>query len=178
MSKNTVIARPYAKAVFAIAVQQKTIKAWSELLQLAAYVVKQAKVQALLDDPRVTAQQVCEFLLNVCRARLTEEGKNFFKTLAGHDRFAVIPEISELFEEYKAEQERIIKVQVAAASPLNNEEQERIAQTLKKRLQREVVLECKIDSSLIGGLVIQADDLVIDGSIRGKLVRLQTELMS
>jgi len=104
-------------------------------------------------------------------------GQEFFKTLAKHDRFAVIPEISELFEEYKAEQERTIKVQVAAATPLSKEGQERLVQTLKKRLQREVVLECKVDESLIGGLIIQADDLVIDGSIRGKLARLQAELM-
>lgn len=178
MSKQTTIARPYAKAVFEIAAQEKTIAAWAELLQLAAFVIKQPIVQALLDDPRITAQQCCLFLMNVCKAKLTEQSENFFKLLTNHDRFAVIPAIAELFEKYRAEQERIATVNVKSVLPLSKEEQERLSQNLKKRLQREVILECHIDSSLIGGLLIQADDLVIDGSIRGKLTRLQTELLA
>ncbi len=178
MSKQTIIARPYAKAVFELAMQQKTIKAWSELLQVAAYVVTQPVVQALLDNPRNTTQQACNFLLGVCKACLTTESENFLKILAQRNRFPVIPEIAELFEEYRAEQEKLAKVHVTVALPLSKEEQEHLMQSLKKRLQREVVLECSVDNNLIGGLIIQADDLVIDGSIRGKLTRLQTELLS
>ncbi len=178
MSKQTAIARPYAKALFEIALQQRTISLWSELLQLTTFIIKQPEVQALLDSPHVTAQQCGDFLLKICQPKLTSESENFLKLLAQRDRLAIIPEITELFAVYRAEQEKLAKVRITSALPLNKDEQENLARKLKQRLQREVVLECRVDSSLIGGLIIQADDLVIDGSIRSKLTRLQTQLLS
>lgn len=178
MSKQTIIARPYAKAVFELAIEQGSIKTWAELLQMAAFVIKQPMVQDLLDNPRISAKQACDFLMKVCSAKLTKEGENFFKTLAERDRLSVIPEIAELFEIYRAEQEKQMKVMVTSALPLTQEEQHQLMHALKKRLQREIILTCQVDNGLIGGLIIQADDLVMDGSVRGKLARLQAELMS
>lgn len=178
MSIQASIARPYAKALFEIAIARHSVKTWAELLQLAAFVVKQPAVRELLDNPRITAAQGCDFLLKVCRAKLTAEGENLFKLLAQRDRLTALPEIAEIFEAYRAEWEKQAKVLVTSATPLSQEQQNNLTQTLKKRLQRDVILTCRVDNNLIGGLIIQADDLVIDGSVRGKLARLQMELVN
>jgi len=178
MSNYTTIARPYAKAIFEIALQQKAISAWANLLQFASAVVNDARVQALLDNPQSSAKQRYDFLVKTCAKVMMKEGENLLKLLAEKNRLTVIPEINALFEAYRAEQEKQVKAEVVSAFPLSQEEQQKIIKTLTQRLQREVILECKTDSALIGGMVIRAGDLVMDGSVRGKLERLKSELMN
>jgi len=89
-------------------------------------------------------------------------------------------EISELIksriEKVKLAAEARNEGSVTSASALPAAELEGIKAALKKRFGREVELETAVDESLIGGAVISAADLVIDGSLRGKLSRLQTAL--
>ena len=65
-----------------------------------------------------------------------------------------------------------LDVSVITAFPLSDAIEDKLAASLKERLQRDVVLHSEIDKDLIGGAVIRAGDLVIDGSVRGKLARL------
>lgn len=176
MSNTSTIARPYAKAAFATALQDKTVTAWSVLLNTAKTVVCDSQMAILLKNPRITPKQRFECLTDICATVMHEPGRNFFKLLANQDRLLVLPEIAELFEAYRIEQERITNVEVISATKLGATEQERLAKALKIRLQREVSLEYQIDPSLIGGSIIRAGDLVIDGSVRGKLARLSIAL--
>lgn len=178
MSSNTTIARPYAKAAFAAANQSNSIAAWSNLLRVAAWIIQQPNVQLYLQNPKLIAQQRCEWLVDACDSTINEEGKNFFKLLADNKRLLLLPEIANLFEMLRIEQERIINIKIISAYPLDEVEQERIIKALKSRLQREIKLECHVDKTLIGGMIIRADDQVIDSSIRGKLNRLRTVLVN
>jgi F-type H+-transporting ATPase subunit delta len=175
-SKNTT-ARPYAKAAFAIANASNNISAWSNLLQNAAWVIAQPKVELFLQNPRITSEQSYEWMADVCSPVLMAEGKNFLKLLADNKRLLILPEIADLFEHYRVEQEKIINVEITSALPLEKTETAEIAKALNKKLQREINLDCKVDKDLIGGIIIRADDQVIDSSIRGKLNRLHTALV-
>lgn len=177
MSINTTIARPYAKAAFAIAKQEKAIDKWDNFLQTAAQVVGDKQAQIFLQDPRFNIEERCAWLIEVCASVITEEGKNFLKLLASKQRLMLLPDISVLFKKYRIEQEKIINVEIISAAPLNSAQQKNLEQALKIRLQRDVILETKIDSSLIGGLIVKAEDLVIDDSLRGKLSRLREALI-
>lgn len=178
MSIKTTIARPYAKAVFATAVQHNTVAAWSDLLQNVAAIVRYPAVTALLENPRISVTERLKWLLDICAPFLHEGGQNLFKLLATRHRLILLPEIAELFAMYRTEQEKTIKVRVISVAQLDNALQQHLTKALQARLQRDVVLEFQLDSSLLGGLIIQAGDLVIDGSIRGKLTRLGTALMN
>ena len=88
----------------------------------------------------------------------------------------MLPEIAQGFEQLRADAERTLEATVVSASPLDDNERAALAQALKRRLDREVTLQCETDPRLIGGAVIRAGDLVIDGSVRGKLERLSLAL--
>ena len=70
----------------------------------------------------------------------------------------------------------VAEVQVVSATALDERQQARLAGALKTRLNREVRLECAVDPGLIGGAIVRSGDLLIDGSLKGKLERLATEL--
>ncbi|MGH8080957.1 MAG: F0F1 ATP synthase subunit delta, partial [Lysobacter sp.] len=96
--------------------------------------------------------------------------------LADNRRLSLLPEISGMFEELRAEADRVVKAKVTSASDLPAAELDAIKAALVKRFGRQVEVETAVDESLIGGAVIDAGDVVIDGSLKGKLARLQTAL--
>ena len=172
MAERITIARPYAKAVFKLAQSQQRMPQWSEALQLAAGVVADLRVAALLDNPAVTAGQLVELVTGVCGASLDEQGRNFIATLAANRRLAYLPEIAARYEQMRAEAERTADVTVTSAVELSAAQKTKYVEALAKRLGREVRLSCRTDPSLLGGAVVRADDLVIDGSVRASLAQL------
>ncbi len=88
----------------------------------------------------------------------------------------VLPEIADAFDALKAEVENRVEVTLTAATPVDEAQQARIIEALKKRFGRDVSLTFALDESLIGGARLQADDLVIDGSVRTGLEKLATTL--
>ena len=90
----------------------------------------------------------------------------------------LLPEISVLFEEMKAQLENVVDVVVTAAQPLSEAQSAKLAQALKAKLQRDVRMTSEVDESLIGGAIIRAGDLVIDGSLTGKLSKLAEAMKS
>ncbi len=178
MSSKITIARPYARAAFVVAVKDKAVPVWSQLLNTARLVVEDKRVQTLLKNPRLTAEQKYTWLADICAGAMFTGGQNFFKLLANRHRLDILVEIADLFEIYRIEQEKTLSVQVTAAFPMTVTEQQQLAKALQSLLQRSVVLECNVDQSLLGGIVIRANDLVIDGSVRSKLERLATTLLN
>ncbi len=177
MAEKTTIARPYAEAVFKLAQQQGQLKEWSERLQLCAAIAGDQEMAALIGNPKIDDRQLVELFDELCGGNLGEHGKNFIATLAENDRLGVLPEIAQLYEQARADAEGVIGAEVISAMPLSDAERERIAASLKKRLGREVELECSVDEGLLGGAVIRAGDLVIDGSARGQVERLGNMLL-
>ena len=181
MAERITIARPYAKAVFQLAREQKQLPAWSMILQRAATVVQDARVAPLLGSPHATPDQLAELVAGIAGdgaakagagASLATLAQNFFATLATYRRLAFLPEIAAHFEQLRADAERTLDVTVTSAIALNEAQREQFTRALRKRLDREVRLHCELDPTLIGGAVVRADDLVIDGSVRASLTQL------
>ncbi len=176
MAEFTTIARPYAQAAFKLAQQTQALPAWSEMLGLAAVVATDAGLRKLLDNPRITPAQLAELFVDVCGERLNEAGRNLIRLLAERRRLTVLPEIFGLYEQFKNEAEGAVKAQLITAFPATDAQKQTIAAALKQRFGRDVQLEYITDPTLMGGAVVRAGDLVIDGSVRGKLTRLGTAL--
>jgi F-type H+-transporting ATPase subunit delta len=176
MAERITTARPYAKAIFALARQNGSLAATAEGLVLGARVVADPAVHALLGSPHVTAAQLAELVNGIAGTKLDENGRNFVTLLAQNRRLGFLPEITALFEQMKAEVENAVDVEVTSATALSPDQESRYAAALQKKLGRTVRLHTKVDQGLLGGAVLRAGDLVIDGSIKGRLERLATEL--
>jgi F-type H+-transporting ATPase subunit delta len=176
MAEFTTIARPYAQAVFRMAQQEQALPRWSDMLGLIAHIAADPAVRKLLDNPRMTPDQLAELFIDVCGERLNEAGRNLIRVLAEARRLVVLPEIFGLFEQLKNAAEGAIQAQLITAFPATDAQKQTIAAALKQRFGRDVQLEYITDPSLMGGAVVRAGDLVIDGSVRGKLARLGTAL--
>ena len=177
MAETITIARPYGRATFEYAQARKGgLKKWSEMLSMASAVVADPAMQAVLDDPARSSDEKAGVLLEVCGDALTKASANFIKLLAENRRLNLLPQIQEVYEELRAEAEKTVEAELVSAFPVDDAQRDRIAQALSKRLQRDVNLSCSVDESLIGGAIIRAGDLIIDGSAQGALDKLATAL--
>lgn len=167
------IARPYARAAFAIARDDGQFAAWTDALAFASRVAADPKAAALLGHPALSHDDAVAL---VAPEGAGEKITGFLTLLAGNGRLAALPEIAGQFEELRAEAEHVVLATVTSAAELPAAEIEQIRAALKRRFGREVQIETAIDERLIGGAVIAAGDVVIDGSLKGKLARLQSAL--
>ncbi len=178
MAELSTLARPYARAAFEYAHGNSELGSWSSALATAAAVSADERVATMLTSPAHTAEQLAVTMIELCGDALAGDHQNFIKVLASNKRLPLLPEISELFEQLKAEQERSVDVTVLSAYALEGATEQTLAQVLSKKLEREVQVETQVDESLLGGVVIRAGDLVIDGSVRGRLNKLSEAMNS
>jgi F-type H+-transporting ATPase subunit delta len=172
MAEKATVARPYARAAFAYARQANALSAWSDALSSAATVVADPRVKKLIGNPKVAPSQLLDFIADVTSTgggKLDTNVRNFFDELVRNRRLALLPEVASMFEEMRNEVENVADVQVTSAVVLNEAQRQRLTDSLKKRLKKEVRLHCNVDANLIGGAVVRSGDLVIDGSLRSRL---------
>ena len=173
MSQSLTLARPYARAAFALASETGSLPAWSQQLDTAAQIAADERVGHILGNPGIRAE-VMTTIVEV--PGQTEEFGRFLAMLAENRRLSLLPEITALFETLRAEAERIVRATITSAQPLAEAELAKLVDGLKRRFGREVQVTTAVDEALIGGAVIDTGDMVIDGSVRSKLARLGATL--
>lgn len=176
MAEKQTLARPYAEAVFELAKGKNALKPWSEMLGFIQAVAADANMQRLANDPRLDRARFLALFLGVTEGKIDAAGANFVRLLVENRRLALLPEIVAQFEALKAEAEARVEATVTTAFALDPEQMESLSAALTRRLGREVNLTAHVDKSLLGGIVIRAGDLVIDGSVRGRLADLAAHL--
>lgn len=176
MAERATIARPYAKAAFEYARDAKAFDRWSQGLNKAAAIVADPGVAELTKNPRVTPEDLVSLITEFDSPKPDAGIVNFVHVLAENHRLPLLPEIARHYDELVAEVENTVDVEVISAVKLDPAQAEKLAAALKTRLKRRVNMHNSVDASLLGGAVIHAGDLVIDGSLKGRLQRLRTEL--
>ncbi|MDN5848765.1 MAG: F0F1 ATP synthase subunit delta, partial [Nitrococcus sp.] len=169
-------ARPYAIAAFRQAQEEGAPEQWSEMLQLLRAVVANPAMADIIANPRVERAKLVELIVSIGGEAFSSTASNFVKVLVYQGRLALVPDITELFEEQRREAAGKTPVEVVSAFKLSAKYAHAITQSMAKRLDREVDLTVRIDQSIIGGVIIRAGDLVIDASLRGRLQQLAQEL--
>ncbi len=176
MAEKNTIARPYARAVFEMAQKADKLSEWSESLAGLAAIIATDELQQLLDHPRVTRDQLVALIREVA-AELPEAVVRFAELLVESGRLACMPEILALYNDMRAQAEGSQDVVVVSAYALKEAQQKALTTALSKKLGRQVSLSCEVDKELVGGVIIRAGDLVIDGSVNGQLNALARRLM-
>ena len=178
MAELTTLARPYAKAAFEFADATGELQKWSEMLALAAAVAQQDGMVKALSSPALTTEQKAKAFVDVCGDELDKAAINLIGALAKNQRLKLLPEVIQLFEAHKAQRELSVDVEVTTAFELSSELQDKLAKALSAKLKREVFLSTSIDKTILGGALVRAGDTVIDGSVRGRLVKLAEAMNS
>jgi F-type H+-transporting ATPase subunit delta len=178
MAESSTLARPYAKAAFDYARESNALAQWSRQLGLAAAVAVVDKMALVIASPALTAPRQAQILIDLLGDELSPPVGNFLRVLADNKRLPLLAEIAAQFEQLKAQQEKSVSVEVTSAFPLPDALAERLAQALRGKLQREVSINTVVDQSLLGGVVVRAGDVVIDGSVRGRLAKLARAMNS
>jgi len=158
MADNASIARPYAKAVFDLARND-------------------TEFSALVSDPRVDDVKVAELLTDLAKDSLPDGGANLINLLVQNDRLHSLTDIRQQYIDLVAKAKALVNAEVVTAKPLTEDQKSSLAAALEQRLGLKVELEETVDADLVGGAIIKAGDLVIDGSAKGRIEKLTTALM-
>lgn len=176
MADLTTVARPYAKALFDLARRQGSLERWSQTLGTLAEIAGDEAMHALVQNPKVSDEEVINLINSVAGERFDDSARNLVRLLADNDRLPALPDIAALFEVMKAESEGAIDVDVFSPHPVSDSYKHSLSESLRRKLGRDVRMNFSIDESLIGGALIKAGDLVIDGTVRGRLNKLSGAL--
>lgn len=179
MSDNASIARPYAKAVFALADEANAHSEWAKALEQLSVISADEDFIGLVNDPRIDSQRLTSLLIELANAgdqSLPTGGENFINLLVQNDRVEALPDIQQQFTALVAKAKAEVNAEVITAMPLTSDQRNAIASALEARLGLKVNLEETVDTELKGGAVIKAGDMVIDGSAKGRLEKLTAAL--
>ncbi len=176
MSNDRTTARPYARAVFELAKENGQFEKWSDILVNLSAVVSDAQMQAVLDNPSITRDKKSSIIKEVGNDWMDDAAEKLVAELTRNGRLQALPAITEIYETLRREAEGILIANVVSAQSLNDDQQKKLKTSLKARLGRDITLNCEVDESLIGGAVIRAGDYVIDGSVKGRIEKLKSEM--
>jgi F-type H+-transporting ATPase subunit delta len=173
MSANVqTLTRPYARAAFDLAKADGLAADWSRRLGLSAQLALTPQIAAALGRADLSQADQVRLLLPEGDTAEGTYGR-FLAAMAENRRLPLLPEVTAQYEALRAEDERIVKARVRTAVALEPAQVETLRAALRRRLGREVELRNEIDETVLGGAVIDAGDVVIDGSVRGRLGKLR-----
>ena len=152
MSEFITVARPYAKAAFDFAVEHQSVERWQDMLAFAAEVTKNEQMAELLSGA-LAPETLAESFIAVCGEQLDENGQNLIRVMAENGRLNALPDGLEQFIHLRAVSEATAEVDVISAAALSEQQLAKISAAMEKRLSRKVKLNCKIDKSVMAGVI-------------------------
>jgi F-type H+-transporting ATPase subunit delta len=172
MIEPTTLARPYARAAFEYARAHGVLDQWLAQLGTLAQVAAEPRVEAMLKDPARTGAERADALLKLLGDDVDVSLSNFVSVMAENSRLELLPDVMALFEQLKADLEATVNVEVTSAYDLSSDELQQLSDALGARLERSISITSHTDSDPDRRVLIRAGDLVIDGSVRGRLNKL------
>ncbi len=175
MSELITLARPYAKAAFEFAKSESAVDQWSSNLLVAAGLAQDEQILNYFGRPDVVDEDLVQL---VSGNDASEHYKNFVRLLVENDRLSLLPEVAELYQYYLEQDSQSLTVDVFSAVELTDSQKQAMTAALSKRTGKQISLQTHIDVDMMGGARIHCGDLVIDGTLSGKVERMKTELFN
>jgi F-type H+-transporting ATPase subunit delta len=176
--KNLAIARRYAKALLLIGQQDGKTEAYrGELQSISSLVAADAQLEQALNNPlygNAARKRVLAAL--IAKAQLSKVVGSFLMLLFEKGRLGFLGAINDFYQKLADELKGVARASVISAGQLSADAAERIRSALSQRTGKDIILDIKQDSSLIGGIITQIGDLVLDGSIKSQLLNMRESL--
>lgn len=176
MAETVTIARPYALAIFRLARDSRTLGEWSRRLQRLVLVANDPEMTKLVGNLRFSARQIANLFVSLSGEPDNRELASFIGLLAENERFGVLPDIAEIFEQLKSEDEGVKEAVIASAFPIDDAQLARLMKQLEAHFGSRLQPRVEVDASLIGGVRVAVGDQILDASVRGKLDAMATAL--
>ena len=122
MAELATVARPYAEAAFAAALERNALGAVHDALQMLAAIAADPQTRSAISNPKVSPAQKKELFDSVAGARLEEVSRNLVGILVDNHREVLIGEIAEQFDELKRDHERVLRAHITSARPLDDQQ--------------------------------------------------------
>ncbi len=168
---STVLARRYAKALFAAGKEEDKLQAFNGALQtLDSFLKANPDIEAALESPVIgldVKQEVVEELIKAAKVEKTMA--NFLRILVQNNRIHYLSLIAEAYQELMDEEMGIVRAKVITAIPLKKNLQKKMQEVFSTLTGKQVVLEALEDPEIIGGVIAKVGDKVWDGSIKSQL---------
>lgn len=171
-------ARRYAEAAFEIAERDDSMTAWRDALSLAEDRLTSPEVLRLLANPSVPADARVSALERILGDDVSGAPRNLLALMVRRGRFELLPGVIREFTRLYRLREGIVEATVTSASALDKGEAKALHERLVAATGSEIELQQHVDPTLLGGIQVRVGDRLIDGSVRGRLERLRSELTS
>ncbi|WP_293005932.1 F0F1 ATP synthase subunit delta [Nitrosomonas sp.] len=178
MAEAITVARPYAEAAYKLAVESKELSQWSKILQLAAAIAQDNQVKLLIGNPLISVKQLGELIQEVGGNKFTPQARNLIMLMAENKRVLVLPQVSQLFEQLKAEYEGVLEAKIISAFKMQSDQINKLVANLEQKFNRKIEAQVSVDPELIGGVKVEIGDETLDASVRGKLEAMAVALKS
>ena len=172
MSEATIIVRPYAKAVFDVAKEAGTIAHWEQMLSLASEIASHPLASEYIRSPLYSKEEKIGLFIDLFAKSFDEMCVRLLKIMASFDRLWVLPSLYQAFVSLKKEAANQVDVRLVSAAQLDKKTLTHLEKAIADRLGRSIIVTQEIDHSILGGVIIKTGDLILDGSVRGRLMRL------
>ena len=169
MAESVTIARPYAQAVFRLARESRSLPAWSDRLQRLAAIASDPEMIRVIDNPKFSAQQLAKLFESLSGEPDNRELAAFIALLAENERFDVLSQIQELFEELKSSDEGVKEALITSAFALDAVQLDNLLRQLEAHFGSKLQPQVEVDPALIGGVRVAVGDQILDLSVRNKL---------
>ena len=176
MIELTPLARPYAKAVFASALDTESIDEIKEELKTMALVSSTIEVKGLIEDPTLSNNEILNSLKTLLEGSISKTSQSLLNVLAENNRFNLLEAIFEIYKEIIAKHKEQKSVEVFVATEPSSDTKETIKTRLVSTHGEGTNVEFKIDPHIMGGLSIKVGDETLDLSVKGKVKKLINQL--
>ncbi|MBI2940350.1 MAG: ATP synthase F1 subunit delta [Chloroflexi bacterium] len=169
------VARRYARAAFDIAVEHDDLDGWLRDLRVVRDGIGTPNVLQLLGSPNLPRAEKLRIVEDQLSS-LDPLRVNLVKVLIANGRIEALPQVVAEFERFANDYRGIAIARATTALPLDESEAKRVEGQLSRLTGRRIVLQLGVDPTILGGLVVQIDDRLINGSVAGRLAALRADL--
>ena len=174
---SEVIAKRYADALFAVARERQTIDQVEEQLILVKNIIHDHKdLKRVLQNPRINKDDKKAILEKIFSKEVNQEVVNVLKILVDNNRESLVADLQEAFTTIANEYRGIVDVTVTTASPLNKNDEQKIAEAFGKLYNKKLRIQSQVDPKVIGGVLVRVGNRLYDGTLLGKLSRFSQEM--
>ena len=177
MAELATLARPYAEALFQVAVKADLKQAASEIDALAA-VSANAQLRQFADSPKTTSAQVLDVMTSVVKLPLSDATKNLLRTVIDNGRLTALPEIAAQFHVLANARAGVSDAVIYSAFEMSAEQVAEVLVSLEKRFARKLNASVQVQADLIGGIRVVVGDEVLDTSIKARLEQMKAALVA
>jgi F-type H+-transporting ATPase subunit delta len=178
---STTAARRYARALFDVVIRQNgdLDRTDEELQGFAALLQEHAALMAVVSNPAVPASKKRAMVdAMLAQAGLSDPVARTLQLLADRDRLLMLPQLARAYRERLMDHRQIVRAEVTTAVPLEADRAAALAEALGKATGRHVIVEPKVDSAILGGVVARVGSVIYDGSVARQLERMKEQLIN